>query len=70
MHGRAALIEVLRTMSVVPVSTFTLPLLGLDPDMVARALSDPVAVASLRTAMQEFIAGIDALGSAGKAPIF
>lgn len=70
MHGRHALAEVLRTMSAVIVSTFTLPLLGLDPDSVARRLSDPVSGASLRAALRDFTTGIDALGSADKPPIF
>ena len=69
-HGRQALAEVLRTMSAVLVSTFTLPLLGLDPASVALTLSDPVAGASLRAAVLEFTAGIDALGSAERPPIF
>ncbi len=57
-------------MSAVLVSAFTLPLLGLDPDSVARTLSDPVAVASLRAAVLEFTAGTDTLGSAERPPIF
>ncbi len=69
LYGRAALAEVLQTMSAVLVSTFTFPLLGLDPESVDQRLSDPVAVASLQAAMQEFLAKIAALGSADRPPI-
>lgn len=54
LHGRAALSEVLRTMSAPPLTEFTLPLLGRSPDEVARLLAAPEQIAALRAALIGF----------------
>lgn len=60
--GRAALAEVLRTMSTVIVTEAdaTVPLLGLNPDAAAAALVQPEVTAMLRASLRSFAAGIEA----------
>lgn len=67
--SRAALIEILNTMSagVVPEASVTLALLGLDPAAFAEMLSRPPSKAAIRAALDRFAAAIARQAAAGAA---